>query len=658
MAAYGRLYVHDPAGAVKSYHLTKEITTVGRAVDNTIVLKHPSVSERHLRLQLFDGVVHLINLDLVAGIIFEGSLLRDNLPRPMSDVVEFALGRMKFVFYPSGDQPTLPMRSLSEPTRQLNAPFHVDLERTVIDVYPASSSSVEIAITNRSDRELGLAIEVAGLPERWAKLSQSSARLKSDDTAFVILSVEPPRRADLTPADYPAIITIRSHDDNTELRLGLLARLRGFGGLSLAAEPSLVEDGGSLQLFMLNQGNETLELAVNAGDANGQLDINLTERNVQLAAGQRGNITCSVAARNRPLTGKPRKIPFSILFQAANDCAYLAAVPASVLVKPRLSALNIAAIVVLLAALSMIMFTLLTRTPPPEITSFALSKSQVARGTTVDIEWQATFANQFVIEINRVAVAELDADSTSFTLATDVYVDPIEIALIAVAGEATDIEKRQLVVYQPIRINSFEADRQQMLRNVDGILIVNWNAVGVVSSDLRIPSQFEIVSEQDLGDGERKLALRGMPETDFDLVLVALDEIGTRVERRVSITTAEPECTPLREASLFAGPDRLFENTSVAVSNVPVLVVGSAPARDWLLVELASGESGWGDLDDFFCAGFDPADLKVIADLPPLPTVTPTLTPIPTSSPTPADAPITTTTPGATTTETSTDAEG
>ena len=649
MAIYGRLDVHEPAGAVKSYRLSKEATTVGRAPDNAIVVADPSVSDRHCRLQLLDGLVHIINLDSLTGIMFAGSHVRDSLPRPMREVTRLALGKTTIVFYPSDSQPTLPMTSISENTRPMNAPFHVDLEKSVLDVYPASSSSLEIAITNRGGEEMPFTIEVDGLPNNWAKLSQSSARLDSDDTAFIILSVAPPRRADIKPGDYPATIAIRATDnDDSEALMGLLVRLHGFGGLSLAVEPALLRDSKSTQLFMLNQGNEDLRLAVSAQDPEGKLDINLMERGVQLAAGQRGTVSCRVAARSRPLAGKSRKIPFALLVQADNDSAYLAAIPASVLVKPRLSARHIGAALALIAAFAMTLFALLARAAPPEISSFAISESQVARGTTVELTWQASSAERFVIEIDRVAIATLDADASFFALSTADYADPIEVALIAVAGDVTDIEKRQLDVYQPATIRNFEADQQQMFRKVEAELVLTWRAEGAVSSDLRFPAQFNIVSEEAPGEGTRELVLRGIPETDFDLILSLQDEIGTTIEDRISVKTADPECAPLRDLPLFAGPDRLYDQANLALGNVPVLVLGRAESKDWMLVELASGEKGWGRLSDFFCAGFDPTDLTVITDLPPLPTATRARTPEPTLSPTAADAASPAATPGAT----------
>ncbi len=637
MARYGRLDIHEPAGTVKSYRIAKEATTVGRAADNAIVIDDPAVSDRHCRLQVLDGTVHIVNLDPSARILLNGAPLRDNTPRPLREMAELALGKTKLLFYPSGDQATLPMRAISENTQPIRSSFHVNLEKPVLDVYPASSSSLEFAISNRSGKETRFTIDVEGVPQAWAKLSQSSARLVSDETAFVILSVAPPRRADLKPGDYPATIVIRAQDSaDADTLVSLLVRLHGFGGLSLAVEPALVSDRETTQLFMLNQGNEDLRLAVSAQDSTNQLDIDLEERVLLLAAGQRGVVSGRVAARSRPLVGKSREIPFALLVRADNDCAYLAAMPASVMVKPRLAARHIGAAVIIIAAFALSLFAWLSRSPSPAISSFAISASQVARGTPVDLTWQASFAQRFVIEIDRVAIAELAADASFYTFATDDYADPIEVALIAVAGEARAIEKRQLDLYQPVTITTFEADRQQMFRKVEGELVLTWRAEGAVSSDLRFPAQFKLLSEEDIGEGKRRLVLRGVPERDFDLILALQDEIGTRIEDRIRVNTADPECAPLRDLPLFAGPDRRYDQTELALSDIPVLVLGSAASKDWMLVELASGETGWGPRSEFFCAGFDPTALTVMADLPQLPTVAPTETaePTPTLPPT------------------------
>lgn len=655
---YGRLDIHEPAGAVKSYHILNEVTTIGRAPGNAVVLADPSVSDWHCRLQILEDVIHIINLDAMAGIKFGSAHVRDSLPRAMRDVTGFALGKTEIMFYPSDFQATLPMTAIGENTRPINASVRVDLEKSILDVYPASSSSLEIAISNRSDKETAFTIGVDGLPASWAKLSQSSARLDGQDTASIFLTVSPPRRADIKPGDYQATIAIRAGDnEDSDALAGLLVRLHGYGGLSLALEPELVREGKPLLLFLLNQGNEELLLAVSAKDPESQLDIDLMARGVQLAAGQRGAVSCRVAARSRPLVGKPRIIPFALLVQADNDCAYLAAIPASVLVMPRLSARSLGAAILLIAALGLALFALLTRAAPPEISAFAMSQSQVARGTPVELTWQASAAERFVIEIDRLAIAELDADASSFALSTADYAEPIEVALIAVAGEARAIEKRQLDVYQPVTIAYFEADRGRMFRNVEAELVLTWRAEGAVSNDLRFPSQFSIVSEEDPGEWTRRVVLRGAPESDFDLILSARSEIGTQIKGRIRVKTVDPECVPLRDIPLFAGPGTLYGQGNLALQNVPVLVRGRAGSGDWMLVQLANGENGWGASGDFFCGEIEPADLTVISDLPPMPRATLPETPEPDLSPTLTDAAWSAGAPGATSDAAFSDAE-
>lgn len=250
------------------------------------------------------------------------------------------------------------MTAINESASPVQAEFQARLEKTALDVYPASSSSLEITMHNRGDREIAVDIAVESLPEGWASLSQNSARLDSDESAFVYLRVAPPRRADVLPGDYPATIVMRGQNSGEPVAiLSLLLRLHGFGGLSLALEPARADVSEPLQLFLLNQGNEALRLAVSAWDPQRQLDIDFEQRSLLLKPGQRESMACWAGPRSKFWIGKPREIAFALLVEAQNDCAYQAAMPASVLVQPRISSHIVAAALLILAALALALIT-------------------------------------------------------------------------------------------------------------------------------------------------------------------------------------------------------------------------------------------------------------------------------------------------------------
>ena len=640
MATLGRFDIYYPDGTADRTHLTGDRVSVGRAADNSIVVQGDLIADFHFELRVESGVIFLINLDSFHGTRIGGQTLLDSQPHPLDAVAEINIGSLRIVFHAGSDQPTKPVTSVSESTQIIKSTFDVKLDHLLTEVFPASSASVEILISNRLAREEQFTITVDGLPEGWAKLSQTTALLDGGERQTVHLNITPPRRADIPPADFPVTIAVKAQSGSgRELLQSLSVKLREFAGLSVAADPSVVDGDETFRLYLLNQGNAALRLSLGAQVKNAELKIELSQSDIVLNAGQRAHIT-GIARGRRPLSGNARTIPFALLARAENASRFLVAIPATVVLRPRISKRVLATFALLIGIVIAYLLATLTQGPPPAISNFELSAAQVARGTPVALRWQADAADRFVIEVDRIAIAELPADVSEFVFRTDQHIDPVEIALIAIQGEEKAIESRDLIVYQPVTNLSFFTNRSEMWRNVGERLVIEWQAEGAIRLDVKVPDEFEVIYDERGDDGKGRIVLYGAPTMDFNLILNAEDELGYTVERRIDIRVLDPECTPVRDTPVFAGPDARFPQTQVAIENVPVLVKGINEGKDWLQVELANGESGWGFRGGFFCESFDPDALRVITDVPHLPTesATPTLTatatsPAPTSTP-------------------------
>ena len=347
----------------------------------------------------------------------------------------------------------------------------------------------------------------------------------------------------------------------------------------------------------------------------------MAQDEIRLGPKGRAAVTGIVAPRRRPLLGKPADLAFALLARAVDPNDYLVALPASVTVAPLVANRALIAAACAIVLLVLALAALLYQPPAPSITSYALSEKQVARGTPVSLAWAAINAERFVIEVERAPLAELPADAASFTLQTSNYLDPIDIALIAQRGDATDIRSLRLDVFQPVTIHRFETDMPSVLRGIRADVTVAWRVTGAVALDIALPVGFETIRESTAGD-EGELVISGVAADELQISLKAVDELGTTTERALAIAAREPECAPTEDTLLYAGPDPRYRRAKYARQNVPVLVTGVTAGSDWLQVELASGDHGWGRRRDFVCPGFDPASLQVISDYPPLPTET------------------------------------
>lgn len=635
MAVFGRLDVYYPDGRVETYTLDGDTVSVGRAEGNTVALDTETISRYHFSITNKNGVVQLTDLDSANGTYIDGTQLNSNDPYLLEDVEEIQIGHLRIIYHPGNDSPTIPVSPMEESTQPSDFGFRVGLEMTHVDVWPASSSSVEIAVTNSTQEETQYQIVATGLPDGWAKINRPMMLIDGLDTTYALLNIKPARRSDTPPKDYPVSIRVSPIDQPDKfIELILTVSLKGFGGFGIALSPEVIQSDEDIHLYMLNQGNQPLTLSVSGHDPTHQLQFELPQGTVQIAAGQRTQVTGKVQPQKRPLVGKSVDLPFAMVVKAHTDSAYTAAVPGTVHVEPSLTTWMLGTVGGILVAIVLVLFVLLSQTPEPQIQSFTVSADEVEQGATLNLEWVASDVDTYRIVVNNQDITNLSGESTSYALETDRYTDPITIELLAINGDLYDSATWDVVVYQPAVINSFKSDKLEMIRNVSGTLVISWNVSGSVNTTLSVPEGFVRTNANPSYGAMDNDVLLGVPQNDFTVQLSAENEIGDVVVQSIDITTLEPECTPTQEVLLHEGPDSQFKQTETAVADIPVLVLGTDPTRAWLQVEVANGTIGWGFNESFECEGFSPADLMVIKDVPVLPSTTPTLPPTPTNLPT------------------------
>ena len=644
MAVFGRLDVLYPDGQRESHRLAGDAVTIGRALETTIRLDYETVAARHFQIEARADGASITDLGSAAGTFMSGQRLDAHSPRPLRAVEEIRIGALRLTYYQRSDSPTVAMPALGEQTQPAGIDFRARLERGEYTVFPASSVSVSLEVTNRGQAEASFRVETSGLPEGWVQPASFPFQLPAHESTQLQFQIKPALRSDMPPGEYPLSIAItRLGGAGQVLRLVAIIRLGGYSGLSLALAPAICQEDEPFRLFLLNPGNVPLDLSLSIRDPQGSLAVELAQDQVELPPGGRRRISGKVRARRRPLVGKPVEIPLALITRARDASAFTVAAPVSLRVQPRWRYRHAALFALALIALLLGAAAVLIQPPQPEIASFELSHSQVARGTPVQLNWTAANAERFVVEVNRARVVDLPGDRRGFTLSTEAFADPIDIALIALRGDATDISTQKLDIYEPAIINDFAASKTVMLRRVTDSLIVRWDVSGAVALEVTRPLDFETVRESAATAGRGEIELRGAPDADFEIRLAAEDEIGTIVESSIKIAVKAPECLPLQDVLLYAGPDVGFQQIRLAVENVPVLARGAVDDGSWLLVEFASGRTGWGVRAQFECRGFDIGALAVITDPPQLPTAT--------APPTATAAPAATLTPTASATE-------
>ena len=555
MTVLGRLDILYPHGRSESYVLDQDEITIGSAAGNSIRVSDASLAERHLRFSRAGNSVYLTSLDALHLTTIDGEPAPLNELQRLRDVCHIRAGQLRIVFNQSSEEPTVAMAAISDATQPTAAHFRAKLELGKVQVWQFSVASTSVSVTNLGDSDGLFRLETSGLPSEWTSPNDLTFSVAANGAVDLLLRAKPTRSHDCAPGEYPLIITIRQLDGGQEtVQLVLLVEVGGVAGLSAAVDPPRVRARDPFNLALLNLGNEELTLRLGFHDPGQQLRVKLAQDAARLEAGERAVIKALAEPRRRPLLSKPQDYSFALLAQARAPGDYIVALPATITVKPILDYRALIAAGFFVAILFLALAALLYQPPQPIIASFAASEETVAQGDPAKLSWSAAEALRYVIEVNGQPIAELPADASNYTLETQGYTDSIDIALIALNGDANDARSLRLKVYQPVIVQRFEAAKSSLLRDILNDLAINWRVEGAVALDIALPPGFETVHRQVAGD-EGEIVIAGAPADDFEIILTAKDEIGGGTTRAIPIAVRDPECTPIRDTQLYTGPD-------------------------------------------------------------------------------------------------------
>jgi len=639
--AYGRLDVYWPDGRLESYALEELTHSVGRAEGNTISLATETISRYHFSITKDEDRVFITDLNSANGTFVDGVPIVSNEPRALGDVEEIQAGALRIIFYRTDDSPTHPMRLTDEDTARIEreaGQFQLDLNVNSIEVWPASSSAAELAITNASDETRTFGIQARGLPEGWLRLNRSEVVVEPDETAYVLVNIKPPRRPTTSPKLYQVQIEVAPIDSpEMGIQAALDVQVRAYHGFGIAILPQQHE-GDTAHAFLHNQGSEPLSLLLHATDPQKALQFLLPEHPVQLQAGQRMRLEIQARAYNPPLTGAATSHSFILQAKSTDAAGFVAAAESKILIKPRfptwalITVLGIFISVVMISALAILS---LLNIPQPNIENVTVNRTEVEQGEPLTISWEAEDVETTIISVNQRLITEdaLAGDTQSFTLDTSHYEGELLIDVIGQNRGQTVNSSTSAFVKVPMHVDFFSVEPSTLVRNVIGTLTIQWHVPGAETVRLEGLSEFttqrltgsEVYEASDMIQG-----IGGIPTEPLNITLVAEEADGDTLRETFTVNLIDPQCTAQSDAALFEMPNADGQQVGNVPQNGRVVVLAQDAGAGWLRMQLPGEIRGWGPRENFICDDtFNLSDLRTEFEVQVEPTQTATPVPQP-----------------------------
>ena len=656
---YGRLEVYWPDGKIESYLLDTDTVSIGRAEGNTITLDTDSISRYHFSIvHLVDGQVQVTDLESQNGTFVDGLPLKANVPEILGDVEEITVGSLRIIYREVDESTTLLMQHPEEETQRIerdDSYLRLAVDYTHLKVWPASSSSTEISVTNTGRETRAFSIQVSGMPSSWMRLTRPEIELDSGETAYILLNIKPPRRPNTVPQKYQLSIEVApSEQPSLAVHAFIEVEIKAYSGFGMAVGQQ-ADDNDPVPIFLHNQGSGTLKLSLNAKDPDNALRFHIPHAPLELQAGQRLRVDLAIDAKNSPLTGAAKTYPFTVQVKSLDASGFVAASDGIVKLAPRfplwrlLAAGGIALSVLIIAVLALLG---VLNPPEPMINSISLNADQIAQGDMLDVTVDAENIESFDVLVNQSLVqAALPSDQRSFAVDTSSYSGDIVINIIGRQGSKTSSAEASAFVYLPVAVRTFEAEPSSLVRYTVNTLTIRWdvpNAAFVRISGLSTFTNNLIQDSAEYPATHTLSGVGGIPTDGLQIQLYAEDEIGTPIESTLTIALIDPQCTALVDVPLREGPNEAYQQVGSITANTVVVVTAQDAEAAWIRVQLAGNVEAWGTKASFSCnPNFNLANLQTEYNLPILPTTAPTETVQPqiAISPTPSITPTLTITP-------------
>ena len=490
----------------------------------------------------------------------------------------------------------------TRPVAALRPRFQLSLQPPRAPVAPHGLAEVRLRINNDADGPTRYRLRLDGLPAAWVDFDPLTKEVAPGADCTIDLLLRP----GLDPAYPPGRVTLRLNvapEDAPQLAREQTITVellpgRGFG---------MAQDGDDLVLH--NHGNVPLRLQLAIRAPAPATAPTLPPGPLTLAAGEQRRIPLRVA--RRPLALRRRARGFTIEARSLDTAGFTIALPAgsSAATRPgrRVLLLTLALAAAILAAL------FATRPVTPTILAFQTGRTLLPRGEPLVLSWQVRDAAALELSLNGEPLnLQLDARQTGYRLDTRALADEITLQLEARNGGQRAVRSLVVIIHEPLRVASFRASPERLLRHVVQELALRWEVPG--AQQVRIEG-LAPASNREVGAGSAVDGLEDLPvlvDDALTLTLVAVDNYGNVLRQALTIPADPATCRVSSEPlTLHDDPQADAAEVTQLATGRSVAISGRDPSGAWLRTEV-EGVSVWGRREGLRCAGFAPADLRIL----------------------------------------------
>ncbi len=342
------LHIHTPGHPDSIVPLTRAVITLGRNLDNDIVLPADGVSRHHTRLQATSLGWEAVDMGGVNGTWLNERRLKPEEPTPLpvgsvlrigpydmvldgpeAPLAEAEPGQGDAISAPvtpglaglaaeRQSQPAAGQPVAEQPTMQLppeeDAPLALHMARDNITVEPGKQVSVKVDVENRTTTEDRVTLRVHGVEPAWITVPEEFVTAPPQQTVSVPFTIHPPRGLAALPTGRQRLRVEVVSQRHPNARAGVSAALNisEFVAFEASLDPPELRLPGRTVVTIRNTGNTPAEFKVMGRDIQQVIRFRGEREGIQLQPRQVANIELALESRQANWFGEGDAYPFDI----------------------------------------------------------------------------------------------------------------------------------------------------------------------------------------------------------------------------------------------------------------------------------------------------------------------------------------------------------
>ncbi len=317
-----------------SVRLDKDSFTIGRAGACDIVLSAEGISRNHARLDRRpDGGWSVVDLGSTNGTFLETARLLPDVPEPWPPGQTLRIG----VYFMRLQAPKLDP-AIVGPTAAVDLSLRAAetigpgatqvhsstgrlrlvVEPAEVEVAPGGRADIAVRLINQGAIVEHYELSIRHLPADWVTLSHESLQLMPGAGETVQLTVHPPQDSSASAGRRPFRLMVAS-TTNMQETAGVAGQvtIKPFMRYSADMRPKQLAHGGVCRVLVKNEGNVETLFSVIGRDPAEAIRFESDQARMQLAPGARGTVDLKLNAKQRPLFGRGKNLPFEVQVGAA-----------------------------------------------------------------------------------------------------------------------------------------------------------------------------------------------------------------------------------------------------------------------------------------------------------------------------------------------------